>query len=325
MINLIIALISGAAAYALTGFAMGGGGFEPLYGILPGLIALIGVYVLLARRTLKQVEAIMTRAQAELAAVQEQGLAFQEKAMAFQEKAMRLMQAGANPRNIDAKKARSLMDQQQALQAQQKSLQDEQDALQETFRKASLRSVEVMKEALPLKSWQFLIESQINGQIGTLYYINREPEQAEPFLRAASQATFSNNWIAFAMLAALLYKRGDADAANATFEKAARSTPKESLLWAAWAWTAWKAGDTDKAIGLLARGRAAGAPDPRLQANLLELQNAKDLDMAPWGELWYQLFLEEPKMDMPEGAGPKASPRIPYMGKQRRSPRAMRG
>ncbi len=74
MINLAIAIAAAAVLYFGFGFALGGGSLNPWYGIVPGLIALVGVYLFLVRRTMKQLEAIMGRAQVELQKMQEKAM-----------------------------------------------------------------------------------------------------------------------------------------------------------------------------------------------------------------------------------------------------------
>lgn len=63
MYNLLIALAVGALSFVGFSFAVGGGEFKPLYGIVPALIVMGVAYFYLARRTMKQAEAIMNRAQ----------------------------------------------------------------------------------------------------------------------------------------------------------------------------------------------------------------------------------------------------------------------
>src|SRR2546430_3288816 len=64
MINLALALVAGLAGFALFYFTH----IAPAWGsILPGFVAAVVAYVLLARRTMKQLEAVMASAQKELA------------------------------------------------------------------------------------------------------------------------------------------------------------------------------------------------------------------------------------------------------------------
>ncbi len=66
MYNLLASLAAAIAATALFGFIFGGGDFEFWYGIVPGIIAFVSTFFVLARRVMKQVEAIVLAAQPEL-------------------------------------------------------------------------------------------------------------------------------------------------------------------------------------------------------------------------------------------------------------------
>jgi len=63
MYNLLIAIGAGVLSFILSSFALGGGDFKPLYGIVPGVFVIGIAYFYLARRTMRQVEEIMKRAQ----------------------------------------------------------------------------------------------------------------------------------------------------------------------------------------------------------------------------------------------------------------------
>jgi tetratricopeptide (TPR) repeat protein len=66
MYNLLIALAAGVVTTLAFGFGFGGGKFSFAYGIIPGVIALVGVYFVLARRSMKQVQALAEQAQKQL-------------------------------------------------------------------------------------------------------------------------------------------------------------------------------------------------------------------------------------------------------------------
>jgi tetratricopeptide (TPR) repeat protein len=66
MINLVISIVAGLAIALATGFLLGGGELRLAWGIVPGLITMLAIYIVMARRSMKQVQTIVTRAQAEL-------------------------------------------------------------------------------------------------------------------------------------------------------------------------------------------------------------------------------------------------------------------
>ena len=151
MINILLSFLIGAVSYVSFCFLVGGGDFKPLYGIVPGLIALVASYVLLARRTMQQVQSIALRAQQHLQSNSQN-------------------MSGVNP---------------------QKS--------QRTVSQADT----ILQEANPLGKRQFLVSSQIDGQIGQLYFMTQQYNKAEKYLKQS----FKKNWVARAMLAVLYYKR----------------------------------------------------------------------------------------------------------------------
>lgn len=154
--------------------------------------------------------------------------------------------------------------------------------------------------------WVFLLGSQIDGQIGAIHYMKKDFEAARPYL----ERSFVRNWDAKLMLACLLSgqvgdkkgkdgKKGDLSAVDSLLERVVKYTPKQGLLWSTWAWLHWSAGDSKRALELLARGKQIlGEADPHLSANLLALQNDKKLKMKGYGDTWYAFHLEQHPMVM---------------------------
>lgn len=224
MYNLLLSLLAAALTTALFGFLIGGGDFNFWYGFLPGIIALVATFAMLARRVLKKVEAIMAAAQPEL-----------------------------QNRNLD-------------------------------------RAVDIIKTAYPLAKWQFLLRSQIDGQIGTIWYAAQKFDRAEPFL----ERSFKKNWVARAMLGTLHYKRKDYDAMKAVFEEAASANKKQALLWNIYAYCLWKLKKRDEAIEVLNRALEHVPNDEKTQRNLKALQNDRKMKMRGWNMQWYQFHLDKP-------------------------------
>jgi tetratricopeptide (TPR) repeat protein len=66
MYNLLIAIGAGVLTTLAFGFGFGGGKFSFVYGIIPGVIALVATYFVLARRSMRQVQAVAEQAQQQL-------------------------------------------------------------------------------------------------------------------------------------------------------------------------------------------------------------------------------------------------------------------
>jgi tetratricopeptide (TPR) repeat protein len=230
MINLLLSILAGLAAFAVFRLS---GIVHTVGAILPGLVAVGVTYFFLARRTMRQFEAIMGLAQKEL-----------------------------SQRKLD-------------------------------------RAVAVMESAFALSRWQFLVASQLHGQIGSLLYVQKKFDEAEPHLKKA----FIKMWTARAMLAAQHYKRQDFKAMEDTFEAAVRANKGESLLYAVYAWCQEKRGEKSRAIEILQRGVEQNKSDERLKTLLARVQNDKRMKMDAFGQEWDQFWLETPKMMQQPGGG----------------------
>jgi len=152
------------------------------------------------------------------------------------------------------------------------------------------QAIGVLKEGYQYNKWQFFVDAQIDGQIGTLLYSMKKFDQSERYLRNS----LKGNWVARAMLGALLYKRKKYDEMAEVFEEAAGRSKKESLLWNLYAYCMWKAGKTDAAIDVLNRALEHVPNDERTQANLDALKNKKKMKMRGWNMMWYQFHLDAP-------------------------------
>ncbi|MBX7099967.1 MAG: tetratricopeptide repeat protein [Myxococcaceae bacterium] len=191
---------------------------------------------------------------------------------------------------------RSLNQLQALFAAVQEDLQSLSPQAKELERRARVeRAVKTLESGLPIGKWQFLVESEIHGQIGVIKYLFKDYDGAKASLTKANP----RNFMAHAMLGALAYQAKDYPSARANFENAVKYGKKESLMWAAYAWVLMQQKERDQAIAVLGRAVAANPSDEKLKGALTSLQNDKKLKMSPWEPMWWQLGLELPKMPQP--------------------------
>lgn len=171
-----------------------------------------------------------------------------------------------------------------------KDLQTQRVTSKEMQLKLVDKAIREMQPALQYGKWQIYVTGQVNSAIGMLHYIKRDFSTAFPYL----QKGFFKNWVTMGMLAISYMKRNKRDKMKDTFEKAVLGTPKESLLWALYAWCLADGGDTDKAKEVLERGLKKVAGDENLTQNLALLKDGKRMKMTGYGEMWYQFHLENP-------------------------------
>jgi tetratricopeptide (TPR) repeat protein len=230
MINLALALLTALAGFAIFYFTHIA---HAVGSILPGVVAGIVAYVLLARRTVKQLEVVMASAQKELAG-----------------------------RRIE-------------------------------------KALAILESAFPLARWQFLVGSQLHGQIGSLLYVQKKFDEAEPHLKKS----FVKMWPARAMLAAQHFRRKEWKEMESVFDAAIRANKGESLLYAVYAYCEDKRGERKHAIEILQKGVSEVKTDERLKNLLTRLQNDKRMKLEVYGEQWYQFWLETPPQMQGPGGG----------------------
>jgi tetratricopeptide (TPR) repeat protein len=161
------------------------------------------------------------------------------------------------------------------------------------------KAIKLLEGALPIGKWQFLIESQIWGQIGTIKYLFKDLDGA---LEAFGKAGSRDMW-AQALTAAIRYQRKDFSAMESSFEAAVTAGKKEGVVWAAYAWCLAQQKEGDKALRVLARAVEANPNDEKLKKALTDLQNDKRLKMKAWEPMWWQFGLEAPPMPQAQFVG----------------------
>jgi len=161
------------------------------------------------------------------------------------------------------------------------------------------KSIKILEGLLPLKTWQFLVEAEIMGQIGIIKFMFKDVAGAE----AAFAKSSSRNWLAQAMMASIAFQKKDYGLMTAKWEEAVKHGKKEGMLWAGYAWCLLQTKEKDKALKVMARAVEANPSDEKLKGALTALQNDKKLKMKGWEPGWWQLGLESPPVQQPMFVG----------------------
>lgn len=152
------------------------------------------------------------------------------------------------------------------------------------------KAIKILESGFKYSNWQFYIKPQINAQIGTIYYMQRNFTKAFDYL----QKGFVRHWVAMAMLGITYMKRNKTTEMINTFEKATTGSRKEPMVWNLYAYCLEKVGDTEKAIAVMEKGLKKTGGDERLEANLEALREGRKMKMKGYGDMWYQFHLEKP-------------------------------
>jgi tetratricopeptide (TPR) repeat protein len=150
------------------------------------------------------------------------------------------------------------------------------------------KAIRDLQEAFKYAKWQIYAEGQVNSSIGMLYYIKRDFAAAFPYLEKG----FFKNWVTMGMLAISYMKRQKREKMREIFDKAVVGSPKESLLYALYAYCLLDGGDREKAQSILEKGLKKIPGDENLEQNLALVKDGKKMKMTGYGEMWYQFHLE---------------------------------
>ena len=161
------------------------------------------------------------------------------------------------------------------------------------------KAVKLLEGALSLKNWQFLVESEVMGQIGIIKFMFKDVAGAEEAFKKSSP----RNWLAQAMQASIAFQKKDYGVMESKWEDAVKHGKKEGMIWAGYAWCLLQNKEKDKALKVMARAVEANPSDEKLKSALTALQNDKKLKMKAWEPAWWQLGLESPPVQQPMFVG----------------------
>jgi hypothetical protein len=160
----------------------------------------------------------------------------------------------------------------------------------------------LVESARPLGRWQFLLEEQIDGQLGSVEYMQRNYKAARKILERAG----SRNWQSVGMLAAMDIRTGAKDKAVIRMAEVKRAGKKDPTMWGVLTYACVQAGDTNLALKSVTEG--LGHKDLANSAPLLALQTAiqngkgKKFKWAKaFGQPWLMFFPEQASNKMLQG------------------------
>ncbi len=155
-------------------------------------------------------------------------------------------------------------------------------------------AVQTLEKAYPLGKVQIGITSQVDTQIGMLYFLQQDFNKALPYLQ---RSMAFGHWIGAAMLGVIHYKKKDHAAMRRTFETVLKKAKNQGLAFNLYAYLLQQIGDNDGAQKVLVDGVKRTKDDPKVKDSLLAVQNGKKIKMKAYKEQWYQFHLERPPMD----------------------------
>ncbi|MEO1171185.1 MAG: hypothetical protein AAFX94_03920 [Myxococcota bacterium] len=154
-------------------------------------------------------------------------------------------------------------------------------------------AISTLEDARSFGKWQFGVESQIDSQIGMIYYLQQKFDKALPYFERSLNF---GHWMSGAMLGVIHYKKKNHDEMKRVFEIVVKKAKKAGLAWNLYAYLLLQIGDRDGAQALLVRALKKTDDDPKVKDALLAVQNGKKIKMKSYKDQWYQFHLERPPM-----------------------------
>ncbi|MFH0925883.1 MAG: hypothetical protein V1872_09710 [bacterium] len=151
------------------------------------------------------------------------------------------------------------------------------------------RAIIILKEGFRYRRQQPLIASQINAQLGVIYYCKNDYKEAVNYLKKGLSA----HYVAQCMLGIIYMKEKKYSEMKKAFDIALRTGRKESIVWSLYAYCLNRIDEKEGAIEVLNKGLKKLKEDEFIKENLLALQNKKKMKMKAYGDQWRQFMLEK--------------------------------
>ncbi|MEQ1564923.1 MAG: hypothetical protein ABMA64_04745 [Myxococcota bacterium] len=139
------------------------------------------------------------------------------------------------------------------------------------------------------KWWQFLLEGQIDAQLGMIDYLQLKFDDARPKLESGKW----RNGIALACIAAIDWRRGRKDEAWKGFAAAAQAAKEDPTIYLVWSTLLARDGDRAAALAAVDAGIQALPNNAQLKELKGKIANKQKVDPKSFGEGWFQYFPED--------------------------------
>lgn len=151
------------------------------------------------------------------------------------------------------------------------------------------RAIEILKEGYRYNKYAFLVQAQIDTQIGIIIYSQKKFGEAFKYLKNSNPRI---------MMGYLMYiigciKNKNTENIDKNIDLLIRFNKKDPFVYSAVAYLYEEELDNrDKALETLTKAAKIMPDNPKIKEHLLAFQNNKEFKMDKYGEQWYQLMLD---------------------------------
>lgn len=154
------------------------------------------------------------------------------------------------------------------------------------------RASEMIRSALPLGKWQFLVGAQLEGQLGQLAFMKANMKQSKDLSAAKAHLTrsWTRDWLSQTILAVVLFEEKQPTEALERLAGARSGGSGQALYWAVYAYIAKASGDEDLCLQVLNEGLEKNKGHEGLTAFRDAAANQKALPIQAFSPQWFQFF-----------------------------------
>ena len=151
------------------------------------------------------------------------------------------------------------------------------------------KAIETLKEGYRYNKYAFLVQAQIDTQIGIILYSQKKFGEAYKYLKN------SNPRITMGYLTYIIgcIKNKKTENIDKNIDLLIRFNKKDPFVYSAIAYIYEEELDNrEKALATLTKATKIMPDNPKIKEHLLAFQNNKEFKMEKYGEQWYQLMLD---------------------------------
>ncbi len=154
------------------------------------------------------------------------------------------------------------------------------------------RATTIIEAGLPKGKWQFLVTSQLHGQLGQLAFMKANMAQSKDRSDAKAHLlqSWSRDWLSKTILSVILFEEKQHTEALKCLDDARGGGSGHALYWAVYAYIAKAAGKSDVALKVLSDGLDKNKDHAGLKAFRDAAANNAALPIQEFSPQWFQFF-----------------------------------
>jgi hypothetical protein len=154
------------------------------------------------------------------------------------------------------------------------------------------RASAIIETGLPRGKWQFLVTSQLHGQLGQLAFMKANMKQSKDQSSAKAHLlqAWSRDWLSQTILSVILFEEKQHAEALKRLDGARGGGSGQAIYWGVYAYIAQASGKSDVALKVLNDGLDKNEDHAGIKAFRDAVANNAELPIQAFSPQWFQFF-----------------------------------